>query len=267
MKAKSAHQIKQKLLIGFGMAVSPALFGSVVVLENFESFGLGSQSASTGGTFTIVDGVGTIGSGNAAQIDAASMTHKFAWGGDAQPVITVSFDLFSGSEIIEAQPLRFSFNLDGGGLVSSGSNIVRLAMKSNGTFDFENTDAVDEVYTDATFPHNTAMTLHMVFNSSAAPVTYAGGGILAANSIELWKEISGVLSHVGYAPFKATLAESPLAFMGFATNSSYGSEGDFIVDNLRYADGVAVVPEPSTYAALAGLLALGLVIARRRARS
>lgn len=49
--------------------------------------------------------------------------------------------------------------------------------------------------------------------------------------------------------------------------SSNTGEGGFIVDELRYAtslDGLALIPEPSTYAALIGLLALAFVAYRRR---
>jgi hypothetical protein len=210
-------------------------FGQTL-LEDFESFALGVRPANHAGSFTIVDGAGSIGSGKAAQVDSASMQHRFTWTGDPQPVITVSYDMYSGSAITEAQALRFSFNLNSGGLMTGTNNIARLAMLPEGRFDIE--AVVSESYTDDAFPHDTPMTVHIVFNSSDIEATYADGGALAPNTLEVWKEIDGVLSHVGQAPFNAEKLDGELIAMGFATNSTYGTEGDFIVDNLRWVDGV-----------------------------
>lgn len=229
------HHTPLHLLRILAALLAPLAGFGQTVLEDFESYALGTRPANQAGSFTIVDGAGTLGSGKAAQIDSASMQHRFDWTGDAQPVITVSFDLYSGSAITESEKLRFSFNLNEGSLMTGTNNIVRLAVDPAGRFDIER--VVSETYTDDTFPHDTAMTVHLVLNSSDIEVDYPDGGTLAANSLDLWKEIDGVISHVGNAPFDAGVVDEPLVLMGIATNNSFGSTGDFIVDNLRWADG------------------------------
>jgi hypothetical protein len=65
------------------------------------------------------------------------------------------------------------------------------------------------------------------------------------------------------ATITATL-EDDFSFNGVAIRNG-GAQTEFREDNILIGDSYAVVvPEPSTYAAIIGLLALGIVALRRR---
>ena len=241
-------------------AIAPAAFGQNII-DDFESYSLGLQSANLRDQFLIVDGSGTIGSGQAAQWIGGTQTwHGLDWdqGTNPKTVITASFDFYNPSAVTEATPPSFAFNVDGINPVSSSRNIVRFGVDGFGTLGFAGNSGT-QTYSDNTYPLDTLVGIHLVFNNTASSVTYANGRILAANSLEAWKEVDGTLSLVGTTDFAA----ADLDYLTFGTNSAY-TDGDLIVDNMRYSDGVTVVPEPSTYAMVMGLLALAGMLVHRR---
>lgn len=208
-----------------------------ILLDDFEAYGLGTQLANTAGTFTIVDGTGTTESGQAALIDVG-MTHKYAWFDDPDPVLTFSFDLYSGSAKA-GDNLYFAFNHDSGGLLTGTSNISRMKF-SNGSMVFEAHLNENEVYVDGSFPQDTKVTIHVVFNSTEVAISdYANGESIAANSVEVWKEVNGVFSVMGEALINPDKQALGLEFMGLVTGST--TDGDFYIDNLQVING-AIIP-------------------------
>ncbi|MDT8299322.1 MAG: PEP-CTERM sorting domain-containing protein [Spirochaetaceae bacterium] len=239
--------------------VSPT-FGQTFI-DDFESYSPGVQSANLRDAFTIVDGSATIGSGQAAEWTGGTQTwHGLDWdqGTNPKPVLTVSFDIYNPSTATEASPPSFAFNNNGSNPVSSTRNIVRFGMDGFGGLSFAGNEGT-KTYADQTYPLDTLVGFHLVFNNTASSVTYPGGRTLAAQSLEAWKVVDGALSLVGTTDFAAF----DLDYLVFGTNSSY-SEGDLQIDNMRYSEGVTVVPEPSTYAMVMGFLALVGMLVRRR---
>ncbi len=212
------------------------------VLEDFEGFPSGSQSANFAGSFTIIDGGEIFGTGNAARIDAGPMQHRFAWTGEANPLMTVSFDFYNENEVSEDQGFRFAFNLNASNMMAGTNNIVRFAMRPNGTFAIER--AQNTVLTDEEMPFETPMTIHLVFNGSNNAVpNYFEDFSIGARSIDVWREIEGEMTHIGQAEFGDGTEDAALRFIGFTTPTAYASDG-FIVDNLRWAEGLrGFIPE------------------------
>lgn len=255
-------KITHLTLLLTSLAIGSSAFGQGVVnvLDDFESFSLGTQSANNMGTFAIVDASSTIGSGQAAQFHGVQAWHGFDWdqSTNPNPVLTVSFDFYNPSAVTEASSPSFAFNNSGVNPINTSRNIIRLGLNGDGTISFAG-DPGTPTYSDQNYPMDTLVGMHLVFNNSATEVTYDSGRILGPNSIDAWKEIGGTLSLVGTQQF----TPAALDYLIFGTASTY-TAGDLLIDNMRYTEGVTVVPEPSTYAALLGLVALVGVAIRRR---
>jgi hypothetical protein len=73
-------------------------------------------------------------------------------------------------------------------------------------------------------------------------------------------------SLTSYATSYSDASALTTAFDSFAINWATGTmnSGTFTLDSFSATVTAAPIPEPSTYAALAGVAALGLVILRRR---
>jgi hypothetical protein len=202
------------------------------------------------------------------------MRHSFNWGGDGKTVTTLSFDFFnpdpagSANDTVDGR-WWFALNQNTGGLTSGANNLIRLAIgtapeedRDQGIFAFQT--AGIQTFENANYPLNTLVTAHLILNNTDNEATNSNGKVIvAAKTVQLWTEVNGEISLAGGSTFASGREDSDLVKFGIATPSGYTGEG-YVVDNLRYADGITVIPEPSTYAALVGLLALGLVIGRRR---
>ena len=117
--------------------------------------------------------------------------------------------------------------------------------------------------------------------SSANTDTSAGNGLTAYLlvtdgalngfvNLSTWASLSGTLAPATPAGLNYTIGANGLdfinAFDGSGTVSIIAGEGtNFAGGNSGSGLSVNLVPEPSAYAALAGLLALGCVMLRRRA--
>lgn len=88
---------------------------------------------------------------------------------------------------------------------------------------------------------------------------------LSANSVVIWVNNvligGGTASGFSLIPTFATDSDASLGRLAFTSTST--NKLDFSVDNL-YVASAAPIPEPSTYAALAGFAALGLCVWQRR---
>jgi hypothetical protein len=261
MKSVSILKSTNLILVSFGIAASPALFGTIVISETFEGFELGVQSATSNGTFTIVDGIGTTGSGKAAQIDSNSMQHRFNYN-DGETVTTFSFDLFTPSTA--SGSFLFAINNTGGGLTSGANNITRISIGA-GFFGFQPSSLA--TMTNANYPLNTLVTAHLVLNNSTQGATNSNEQVtLAAKTAQLWTEIGGVFAFAGSSTFALDKQAVNTHGFGIATTGGSNPQG-YVVDNIRREPGVTVIPEPSTYALFGGLGVLGFAFIIRRRRS
>jgi len=112
------------------------------------------------------------------------------------------------------------------------------------------------------FAQNNVYNIEIYGNNTTAAIDYIKGGTqsLAANTWDLW--INGIL--IGDGLNKAALANDVNidSFMIYGV-SSVGNVASIVVDDISYANGITVIPEPGS----AGLLVLaGLGFAFRRLR-
>lgn len=108
---------------------------------------------------------------------------------------------------------------------------------------------------------NTAYNLRFVANGSASEVNVASVAVPSG-------QMAVFLNDVWLTNAAISNSSDATAFRIFAQGNSTGNaQLTAELDNLAiYAGAVAPIPEPSTYAALAGLFALGLAIWKRQAR-
>ena len=107
------------------------------------------------------------------------------------------------------------------------------------------------------FSQDTEYRVDIFANNSASAATYGDSQSLAAYKWDLW--VNNTL--VGDDLAKAQLGNGANidSFM-FYGESSAGNAAKIILDDIQYANTLTVVPEPAS----AGLLALGLLLLRRR---
>lgn len=98
----------------------------------------------------------------------------------------------------------------------------------------------------------TNYSIRIVANGSAESFTYDSNKALSAGKMNVYLNGTNIASEVA-----VTNSLSATAFRIYSVSGS-----NFEVDNIT----ISAVPEPATYAAIVGLLALGLVLVRRRMR-
>ncbi len=264
------------------LTASPALFGNSTILQDFESFtfGPGGLSPTQSGSFDIVEGISP-GSTQAVQVNNVGRYIQ-TWDGSGQTVGTFSFDFFNPTFTGEFTEPRvfFSLNYRDGNVGAIANNLIRISMgtqpgdpdagipadPNTGRFAFEG--SFEPSFVNDAYPLDRLITAHLVLNNTDEDAFNPDGPVtVPANTVQLWMEIDGVQTLVGMAGLladgTADRSVENITHFGFGTFSTY-NRGGFIMDDIRFTSGIAVIPEPSTYAAFAGLLALGLVIVRRR---
>jgi hypothetical protein len=130
--------------------------------------------------------------------------------------------------------------------------------------------------TNATFgsyTRDTEYRLTIIANNSGSAINnYFGTNSLANDSYAVWLTPVGGASVLVKGDAQFTETTNSNAFTSIAAQTFSGATGvDFYLDNVEAFSGVEVsglsaVPEPATYAALLGVLALGFVVYRRRRR-
>ena len=112
-----------------------------------------------------------------------------------------------------------------------------------------------------TYLFDTTYTIYMVFNDTSSAVNYAGGTV-AASTADIWIEDfgGGNLRLAGSAAVENSQAGSyRVAFRSFSN-----PQQRLYVDNVSLSEGAAAIPEPGSFALLAGMFGLTWVMLRRR---
>ena len=146
-----------------------------------------------------------------------------------------------------------------GGATGGSSSNFRLSLQTQGKKDTTqaNWDLVDSGLDLAS---GTNLVQLRVIHSSATPV-----GVDAR--YELWlnpTSSSATPDFVHEENLGLAINNSDFGFDSFGISQSLNGEQSILVDELYLGETSGVIPEPSAYAAIAGLLSLGLVLTRRR---
>ena len=199
---------------------------------NPSSFGSGSSASiqATGGSLTGIGATNTLTSSN---------------------VYTLSVDFL----ISDVSAGDIVFGVGSGTAFTTNNTFIT----SNGLFWLQSDSGNFERRTSSwsntglTLQDNTSYSLHVVANGSSSDISY-GGTSVAAGSMDIYVDDALLADD-------RTVTNS-LQADGFRIYSVNGALAE--IDNIAlYASAVAV-PEPGTYALLAGLLALASVMLRRR---
>ena len=200
---------------------------------NPSSFGSGSSASiqATGGSLTGIGAKNTLTSSN---------------------VYTLSVDFL----ISDVSAGDIVFGVGSGTAFTTANTFIT----SNGLFwlqsdsgNFERRTSSGWSNTGLTLQDNTSYSLHVVANGSSSDISY-GGTSVAAGTMDIYVDDALLADD-------RTVTNS-LQADGFRIYSVNGALAE--IDNIAlYASAVAV-PEPGTYALLAGLLALASVMLRRR---
>lgn len=121
-------------------------------------------------------------------------------------------------------------------------------------------------FTDITFTFDAMITQPLV--GAAIHVELNQMGPAGAANPNNFFDIQGLLNDTSFTTLSFEIANVPAnadtLFIGFnlAAGAFAGAGGAFAIDNIS----ISAIPEPSTYAALIGLLALAVVMIRRRSK-
>lgn len=264
------------------LAAPLALFGQTVfVNESFDADTLGvaptDAAQKHASLITVQAGSGVMGTDQLARLaDPAGSTGALEYnvGASGQSALYASFDLFNnnpGASGSAANPIIFGIGAwDAGSGALLNSNAKRhfgLEFFTSGASQtFKLRISGTAVYT-ALYTMSAVQSVQLWINDhDTNSMTYTRPdnfetASLSANSVVVY--INGILqgaSASGYTTNSTlNVGNSTMGRVSFLSGSSVIS--DFSIDNVYIAE---PIPEPSTYAAIAGALALGLVVARRQ---
>lgn len=107
--------------------------------------------------------------------------------------------------------------------------------------------------TGLTLQDNTLYSLHVVANGSSSSITY-GDSSVAAGKLDIYMNDELLISDRNVT--------NSLSADGFRIYAVNGASAE--IDNIALYDSAVAVPEPSTYALLAGILSMISVVVHRR---
>ena len=107
------------------------------------------------------------------------------------------------------------------------------------------------------FSQDNAYRVEIFSNNGAASASYGASQSLAPNTWDLWVNSTLVGDDLAKAQLPGGANIDSFMFYG---EGSAGNTPKIILDNIQYSNALTIVPEPAS----AGLLALGLLLLRRR---
>lgn len=261
--------------LGAGSANAAPVFSddfSSGVFSNWDNVDAGANDPATTDLNVLTDSGDLFGEGTGNQfaqfIDQLNNDTVFIGKGEALTnVATYQFDFIDTTGT--ASDRGVAFRMDQSTSSSSTDDYVQVIVQS-GSFNIRSGSANN---TFGSYLPNTEYRLTIIANNSGSAINnYFGTNSLADDSYAVWLTPVGGASLLikGDAVFDQTSDIN--AFTSVAAQTFSGATGvNFYMDNVGAFSGVEVsglapVPEPSTYAALLGALALGFVVYRRRRR-
>ena len=242
-------------------ATVTVLFENAADLSNFD---VPSGTVSATADVIVVDAsstpVASVFGGDAIRVYDADTGKRPALNYDAsnpfgQPV-KISFDVnFASGD----SNIMFRIGPTASGVGAKGSTSVGVQLASSGTIVAEGTTNTNFA---SQFSLGTSFNFAIIYNISASPLdlTSEGGPLLAANTWAMFKDGS----QIGGTFAETTGGLDPAQGFAFLSGTSATRVMEVQYDNITIE--TIGVPEPSTYAAILGFLAL-LYILRTRKRS
>ncbi len=272
MKAKSLLTLLTAGAFAAGSASAAVIFSDDFSSGNFntwDNIDSGDNNPATTDLNVLTDSTNLFGEGTSNQfaqfIDEENDDTVFIGeGGTLTNVATLQFDF-----IDTGTDKGVAFRLDQSASGSSTDDYVQVIVQ-------EESFNIRSGTTNATFgsySRDTEYRLTIIANNSGSAITdYFGTNDLANDSYAVWLTPVGGASMLikGDAVFEVTSNNNN--FSSIAAQTFSGAVGvDFFMDNVEAfsgaeTSGLSPVPEPSTYALLAGFGALVLVMVRRRMR-
>ncbi|MFH1496692.1 MAG: PEP-CTERM sorting domain-containing protein [Verrucomicrobiota bacterium] len=280
--------ISTGLLLGaISSAVSHA--DTVYIDHNFDSETIGEAPAYDSlfrtALTTIEAGTGAIGTDNAARFNDSSSTLggilEYNAGAQALGSLYMQFDLLNNDPA--GASTSGSLFVSVGNWNPSTGNLLNSSTKRSFTIEFSaDTNALrlrgdnGAIVFSSTYTTSALQTVKIFANDNdSATLDYINPGTglistLNANSVVVFindalvadEEASGFGMSVTGTSGANTTGDATLGRIGF--NSTSTNLADFLIDNVYVSSIPSAIPEPSAFAALLGLGALGFTAARRR---
>ncbi len=287
---KHPTSIRLIALLGFAALPLGANAQITYINETFDSYTIGSAPPVVAGEtplkrttlVTVAAGNDDIGTGGqvAAFTDNSTTIGgilEYNAGAAALGSLHISFDLFNNNPTLSSDPLYFSV----GNWNTSTSVLLNAAAKRSFGLEFnQSTGGVVVRHGGGTYSgtydtgalvsvsiflndHDTNTLDYLMPGTSTVATLNANSAVVFLNGTLVGDATSGfVMSTVTGSG--NTTGDATLGRLGFNSNTT--QTVDFLIDNLYVTD-VSAIPEPSAYAALAGVGGLGLAFWRRRRRA
>ena len=220
---------------------------------------------STAGSFSMVNAGDALGAATELQgiAPTSASLNKFAIYDIASP--TTQFSLAFTLKLTGGTSGTWSMFLGDGATYTNDAGFSGTQVMSGIQWIFGSSGAITENYRNGgswtalpnTFSQDSEYHVEIYANNSAAAAAYGTSQSLASNKWDLW--INNVLVGDDLNKGQLGAAANIDSFM-FYGESSAGNVAKIILDDIQYANTLTLVPEPAS----AGLLALGLLLLRRR---
>lgn len=273
------------------LGVAATLNGQTVYLdETFESYAIDAvPTADRVTAVTVTAGTGAIGTDKVANFNDSSASGggalEYHAGASAVGSLHVAFDVANVSPSGTGNgtnPLIFGIGAwDDTNAIKLGANASRafgVEFSATGDANTLKLRVGGSAVVSTTYDMGSALRVQIWANdhdtnsfSFTRPDTLATGTLSAnsfivfINNVEVGTSVTGFAMNTTSGNAGDTTGNTTIGRYGFNTSST--TLANFYIDNLYVTDGTTAIPEPSAFAALAGLGMLGFAGCQRRRRS